>query len=72
MKGKTMKAPFSENNQPMKADSLIREQNEVQRRFMTLQSKRHQLEHELRTINALLLTLGNQMDQDLAYKQFHK
>ncbi len=67
-----MNDPFSEKNRLKKDDSLSRQQNEVQRRFMTLQSRRHQLEHELRTINALLLSLGKQMDQDLAYKQFHK
>ena len=62
----------SEKTQAKKKHYLNREQTEIQRRFMTLQSKGHQLEHELRAINALHLTLGNPMDQDLAYKQLHR
>ncbi len=67
-----MNIPYSENKQAKKNYYLNREQIEIQRRFMTLQSKRAQLEHELRTLNALLLSLGGQMDQDLTYKQLHK
>ncbi len=67
-----MNGPSSENKKTKRRHYQNRQQSEIHRRFMTLQSKRHQLEHELRTINALLLSLGNQMAQDFAYKQMYK
>ncbi len=60
------------NQQPKKSNSPNKEQIEIQRRFTTLQAKRHQLEHELRVINAILLSMGTQIDQGLAYKQLQK
>jgi len=66
-----MKNQFPEINQSHNHDNN-RQLLEMQRRFVTLQSKRSQLEHELRTINALLFSLGKDMGQYFSYEQLYK
>ena len=64
-----MKNQFLEKEETHGVDYGDRRRLEMKRRFVILQSRRSQLERELQTIKALLLSLDKQMEHYSAYKQ---
>ena len=64
------KVPATQSNQ--NDDYRKRTQAEMQRRFVDLQFKRSQLEKQLKRVNAVLFTLGREMEEYFSYDQLYK
>ena len=64
-----MKNQLSGNEQIHKNECRERRRIEMKRRFVTLQARKSQLEHDLESIKALLLSLDKQMRHYSSYEQ---
>ncbi len=67
-----MKNQISENRQNSNDHYHIRRRVEMQRRFVYLQAKRSELEKELKQVNAVLFSLGREMEQYFSYEKLYK
>ena len=64
-----MKNSFSKNKDILHDDYHMRQRSELHRRFVTLESKRTQLEHDLKTVKALILSIHGEMERYFTYEQ---
>ena len=67
-----MKNQSSVNQSKQNNDYRKRSQAEMQRRFIELQFKRSELEKQLKTVNAVLFSLGREMEEHFSYDQIYK
>ncbi len=63
----------SSTNPSNKNDEYLKRSHaEMQRRFVDLQFKRSELEKQLKIVNAVLFSLGREMEQHSSYNQLCK
>ena len=65
-----MKNSFSKIKYLQGDDYHNRQRSELHRRYMVLESKRNQLEHDLRTVKALILSIHGEMELYFTCEQF--
>ena len=66
-----MKNSFSKTKYLCEDDYHNRQRSELHRRYMVLQAKRNQLEHDLSTVKTLLLSIHEEMERYFTYEQLN-
>ncbi len=66
-----MKNSFSKTKSLQGENYHNRQRSELHRRYMVLESKRNQLEHDLRTVKALILSIHAEMERYFTHEQLN-
>ncbi len=66
-----MKNSFSKIKYLQGDDYHNRQRSELHRRYMVLESKRNQLEHDLKTVKVLILSIHREMERYFTYEQLN-